>query len=135
MMREVKRTFLGCLVLGAIMIMASEAKCQELVAKNTMTGGGHSVSLTCVPPVGGGQVTAYQFFRGVATGGPYVAIGTAQVPCSYVDGDAALLEGVTYYYVAQSQGPGGKSANSNEAAALIPFLPPNPPTGLQASPK
>lgn len=88
----------------------------------------HSVTLTCNLPVGGGTVTGYNFLRGTVTKGPYTQIGTAIV-CIYVD-TLNLVEGTTYYYVVEATGPGGTSGNSNEAAGLIPFLPPGIPTGL-----
>lgn len=104
-----------------------------LVARLAITPAGtHQVTLSCIAPVGGGKVTGYKFQRGVTSGGPYADVGTATL-CSFIDSDTALTEGTTYYYVARSTGPGGQSGPSNEASALIPFLPPNPPTGLQAT--
>lgn len=95
--------------------------------------GSHQVTLSCTPGTGGGTVTGFQFLRGTISGGPYANVGALQSSCGYVDVDPALTEGVTYYYVAKASGPGGQSAPSNQASALIPFLPPSSPTGLQAT--
>lgn len=95
--------------------------------------GSHQVTLSCTPGAGGGTVTGFQFLRGTVNGGPYINVGALQNSCSYVDADPALSEGVTYYYVSKASGPGGQSAPSNQASALIPFLPPATPTGLQAT--
>jgi len=94
----------------------------------------HSVTLACSPPTSGGTVTGYNFLRATTSGGPYTLLtpGTAST-CNYVD-TQSLVEGTTYYYVAQATGPGGTSGNSNQASATVPFLPPGVPSGLSANP-
>lgn len=95
----------------------------------------HSVTLSCLPPTSGGTVTGYNFLRSTTTGGPYTLLspGTSST-CNYTD-TQGLVEGTTYFYVAQSTGPGGTSGNSNQASATIPFLPPGIPSGLSATPQ
>lgn len=101
----------------------------KLKATTTTT---HSVTLT-VTPAGGGTVTGYNFLRSTTTGGPYTLLspGTSTTT-SYVD-TQSLVEGTTYYYVAEATGPGGTSSNSPQATATIPFLPPGIPSGLSAA--
>lgn len=93
---------------------------------------GHNVTLSCTPGTGG-TITGFNFLRSTTKGGPYTLLnpGTS-LTCSYVD-TQTLVEGATYYYVAQAFGPGGTTGNSNEALATIPFLPPGIPQGLQAT--
>lgn len=113
---------------------ASPKDAQPLsAALATTPSGGHQVTLSCTPGSGGGTVTGFNFLRSTVKGGPYTQLvpGTATT-CSYVD-TQSLVEGTTYYYVAQASGPGGVSANSNEASATIPFLPPAAPSGLSAA--
>lgn len=101
-------------------------------AVSTTPAGGHQVTLTVTPGTGGGQVTGYNFLRSTVNGGPYTQLtpGTSTTT-TYVD-TQSLVEGTTYYYVAQATGPGGTSSNSPQATATIPFLPPAIPSGLSA---
>jgi fibronectin type 3 domain-containing protein len=97
----------------------------------------HSVTLSCTASASTG-VTGYNFFRATVSGGPYTQIDSvAPTTCAFVDGPATTFtEGATYYYVATAIGNGGtQSVYSNEAKAVIPFLPPTAPTSLSAAPK
>jgi hypothetical protein len=117
------------------------------IASPTFALAQHTVTLSWTWTQGnGGQATGFIVQRGTVTGGPYATIcgGTGQPTCppvtqfTYVDTSGTgnvLTEGATYYYVVAATGPGGVSATSNEAKALIPFLPPNPASNLQAVPK
>lgn len=114
------------------LLLAVLLTCCAALAQNS-----HQVTLTCIPSVSPG-VTGYNFFRGTVSGGPYTQLNAAAQPtCSYVDGPATTFtEGASYYYVATAIGNGGtQSVYSNEAKAVIPFLPPAAPTGLSATPK
>jgi len=114
----------------------SQAAKSTIKAKTSVTpAGGHSVLLTCTPPASGGTVTGYFFLRSTTSGGPYSSVNsTAVASCSTTD-TTNLVEGTTYFYVVQATGPGGTSANSNQATAPIPFLPPGVPSGLSAVPQ
>jgi hypothetical protein len=94
------------------------------------------VTLSCTASTSTG-VTGYNFFRATVSGGPYTQLPPTAPTCAYVDGPATTFtEGATYYYVATAIGNGGtQSVYSNEAKAVIPFLPPTAPTGLSAAPK
>lgn len=108
----------------------------------------HSVTLTWAPGSGGGAVSSFMVQRGLTTGGPYTTIcgvnGQPACPTftsgvatyAYIDSSGAgnvLQEGTTYFYIVKATGPGGQSSPSNEVKALIPFLLPSAPTGLQAT--
>lgn len=107
----------------------------------------HSVTLTWAPGSGGGAVSSFLVQRGTTTGGPYATIcGGTQPACptfttgvatyAFIDSSGAgnvLQEGTTYFYIVKATGPGGVSPSSNEVKALVPFLLPSAPTGLQAT--
>ena len=92
----------------------------------------HSVTLSFSKATTGGTVTGFNVKRG-PVGGPYVAIGTA-IASPFTDSSSAVqVEGAKFGYVVTATGPGGESPNSSEAAATIPFSPPDAPT-LTATP-
>ena len=72
---------------------------------------------------------SYNLERGTADGGPYPAIFSGISATNY--SDAAVTNGVTYYYVVTAvSGNGGESTNSAQASAVP--LPSLAPTGLAA---
>ena len=94
----------------------------------------HSVTLTWQWTQGtGGTETNFNVKKSTISGGPYTTI-SSPTTLNYID-TTGLVEGTKYYYVVTAVGPGGESANSNEANALIPFLPPVTPSTLLAVPK
>jgi hypothetical protein len=106
----------------------------QLRAKTLAPAGAHQVSLTCTPAGTGGKAVGFVFLRGTVKGGPYTQQGLQQTTCAFVDSDPNFIEGTTYYYVSRAVNAGGfQSGNSNEAPALIPFLPCDPPIGLSAT--
>lgn len=97
----------------------------------------HSVTLTWTEPAGGATVTSFNVLRGTTSGGESatpigtVAFVTGQASYTYIDQGSAtnlLTEGSTYYYEVTATGPGGTSAPSPEATALIPFSVPAIPS-------
>lgn len=100
----------------------------------------HSVKLTWSWTQAGDPATGFIVQRASVSGGPYTTIcgGTGQPVCppvatlTYTD-TAGLVGGATWYYVVEATGPGGVSGPSNEAKAVIPFLPPAAPSNLQST--
>ncbi len=110
----------------------------------------HSVTLTWTCPTNttppppstcGLNATGFQVQRSTTTGGPYTTIATFTGPQTFTYIDIAsstniLVEGTTYYYVVETTGNGGTlSVPSPQAAATIPFLPPNAPSTLSVTSK
>lgn len=97
----------------------------------------HQVALTCSGPTSGGQVTGFNFYRGTATGGPYVKLNSAPTTaCAYTDTTPEVqVEGSTFFYTATATGPGGESLKSAEVSATVPFSGPDKPTNLKAVPQ
>ena len=75
--------------------------------------------------------TFYNLKRSAAPGGPYepVITGVKQIRQE----DVPPTRGTKYYYVVSATGPGGEGPNSAEVAKALQ-APPQPPTGLSASP-
>jgi cellulose 1,4-beta-cellobiosidase len=69
--------------------------------------------------------------RATVSGGPYAAIASGIAATSFTDSTAT--NGTTFYYVVSAVGPGGESADSNEASATPLPPPPAAPTGLTAT--
>lgn len=78
----------------------------------TATGGAGQISLAWSAATG---ATGYRVVRGAQSGGPYAPLASP-TSTSYVDG--GLAASARYFYVVQAVGPGGTSANSNEATAV-----------------
>jgi hypothetical protein len=110
----------------------------------------HSVTLTWTCPANttppppftcGIDATGFQVQRATITGGPYTTIGTVTGSQTFTYTDVAsstniLIEGTTYFYVVETTGNGGTlSGFSPQAAATIPFLPPNAPSTLSVTSK
>jgi fibronectin type 3 domain-containing protein len=76
---------------------------------------------------GAGDAT-YQVGRAGTPGGPYTAAGAPVAATTFKD--TGLANGTPYYYVVYALNPVGRSASSNEVAA-VPIA---PPTGLLAVP-
>lgn len=64
------------------------------------------------------NVTSYNILRGTANGGPYALVGSSTGP-AYSD-KTGLVNGDTYYYVAQPQSNGTTVCQSNQAVITIP---------------
>lgn len=105
---------------------------------------GHSVTLNWSWTQGTGDpATGFHVQRGTVTGGPYTVIGTVSSPTTLTFTDTGVAAGQTFFYVvtafnpaaSTTSNPGGDSLPSNEAKAVIPFLAPQAPTGLTATPK
>jgi hypothetical protein len=109
----------------------ADARMGLVAVSLSLPAGGHEVDLTCTPAGTGGQAVGFVFLVATVSGGPYTQVGSQQTACSLADTLTQFVEGKTYYYVARAVNGGGKqSGNSNEAPALIPFLPCDPPTLL-----
>jgi hypothetical protein len=79
--------------------------------------GSHSVTLSWTPSTS--QVTGYNIYRGIVTGGPYAKVSTAIDPdASYMD--AGLASGSYFYVVTSVDQNGVESGYSNEVAVVIP---------------
>lgn len=76
--------------------------------------------------------TGYTVKRSLGSGGPYVTVASGVSGTSYIN--RGLTGDIRYYYVVLAEGPGGESANSNEASAL-PLPVPLAPSNLTASPE
>lgn len=81
------------------------------------TGVSHSVTLNWDPPTGGGQLTGYNVYRGITSGGE-TFFASAGGNLTFEDTDVS--SGETYYYEVTASGPGGQSGPSNEAMATVP---------------
>ena len=74
------------------------------------------VSWTASPS---GDVTGYNVYRSLTSGGPYSPVGSTVAPTqTFIDGNAPA--GATYYYVVTAVAGGVESANSNEMFITVP---------------
>jgi len=92
---------------------------QTFNGAGTESNGGHSVALSWNASTSQ-NVTGYNIYRGVASGGPYSRVNsTLNTTTDY--SDSAIQSGQTYYYVTTAvSSQGVESAYSNQAAAIIP---------------
>lgn len=100
--------------------VASNASNSPAAALLSATGAGrHSVTLSWASSATSG-IKGYNIYRGTISGGPYTRLDSSPVAgTSYTD--ATVEGGETYYYVTTAiDSEGAESANSNEAAAVIP---------------
>jgi len=74
------------------------------------------------------SATSYNVKRSLTSGGPYATV-TNVTTTNYTD--LGLANGMTYYYVVSALNTAGESANSAQASATTPALP--PPHVVQAS--
>jgi hypothetical protein len=110
-------------------MLACALVCLPAFSQNT-----HSVTVSWTAPTAGGTVNGFNVYRGTVSGGPYTLMNASPIPAltlSYVD-TAGLVENTKYFYVVTATGPGGESAQSLEASALIPFSAPSAPTNVKA---
>jgi Purple acid Phosphatase, N-terminal domain len=70
--------------------------------------------------------------RSFSSGGPYTDIATLGSNVSSYS-DTGCAANTTYFYVVRAKNNNGASANSNEAIATTPQIPPVAPSGLAAS--
>lgn len=94
-----------------------------------------SVDLSWSPPTddGGAPVTAYEVYRGAASGAVDTLIATV-IATSY--SDTAVAGGETWFYQVAAVNSAGSGARSNEVGATVPTPPPaQPPSapGLSAT--
>jgi uncharacterized protein YjbI with pentapeptide repeats len=74
------------------------------------------VSWTASPS---GDVTGYNVYRSLTSGGPYTLVGSTTAPTqTFIDANAAA--GATYYYVVTAVAGGVESVNSNEMFITVP---------------
>jgi fibronectin type 3 domain-containing protein len=79
----------------------------------------HSVNLSWTASVSQ-NVTGYNVYRGIQTGGPYSKINPV-LDASTLYTDTTVVDGTTYYYVTTSVNSSNEeSAYSNQATAVIP---------------
>src|SRR5207302_6493180 len=95
------------------------------------TAGNAQVGLTWQAPAsnGGSPITNYRVYRGTTSGGETL-LATVGVVLTYTD--AAVSNGVTYYYQISAVNSAGESPRSNEASAT-PSPPPPPPPDFSIS--
>lgn len=68
----------------------------------------------------GSQISGYNVFRGIVSGGPYSQLNSSLVPTTYFD-DTTVSPGTTYYYVTTAENSAGQqSTYSNQVIAIIP---------------
>jgi hypothetical protein len=78
----------------------------------------HSVGLLWEPSMTT-TVTGYNVYRAVIAGGAFTKLNSTPIlGTAYTDG--AVESGRTYYYAVRAVDPTGESANSNQAAAVVP---------------
>jgi hypothetical protein len=65
------------------------------------------------------NATSYNVLRGTVSGGPYTLVGTSTID-SFSDRTAGLVNGGTYYYVAQPVNGTQEICQSNEEKVVIP---------------
>jgi hypothetical protein len=84
------------------------------VAPNSLKAvpGNATVSLSWSPS---SEATGYNVLRSLTSGGPYTSVASGITTTNYTD--AAVANGITYFYVVQSTDVGGPSADSNQASA------------------
>ena len=92
------------------------------------TAGNKQVSLSWTAAAG---ATSYGIGRSTTNGSGYVSVGTATTT-SYLDTDAALANGTTYYYVVTANGA-CSSPNSTQVSAAPACTPPAIPSGATAT--
>jgi len=73
--------------------------------------------------------TTYALKRSLASGGPFSTLATGLIATNYTD--AAITNGVTYYYVVSASNTIGQSPNSDPASATPPL--PNVTVGLSGT--
>jgi len=97
------------------------------------TAGNGQVSLSWTAPAwdGGSAVTGYRVYRGTAPG-TLTALDTQGPSTAYTD--AAVLNGVTYYYAVTAINAVGEGPPSNEATAIPSGPGDDPPTCAITSP-
>jgi len=78
--------------------------------------------------------TSYGVKRATTSGGPYTLVSSAVTALTYAD--AAVVNGITYYYVVSARNTAGEGVNSVQTGATprVPLAAPPAPTGLQATP-
>jgi hypothetical protein len=114
-----KRGFRICVIVGATVFAAC--------------GQAPSVTITIPLGSGGGPVTSMQVQRSTTSGGPYTTIGTAtqavvQGQTVYTYTDSTVMQGATYFYVAEAINSTGTSPASPQSnAAAIPVQAPATP--------
>ncbi len=106
----------------AILSVASDAANPVVQVNVSGTGvsaqvGSHSVTLSWTPSTS--QVTGYNIYRSIVSGGPYAKVNTAIDPnASYMD--AGLASGSYFYVVTSVDQNSVESGYSNEVAVVIP---------------
>ena len=83
--------------------------------------GGPTASLAWVPSVAA-ETSGYEIWRGIASGGPYLLVGTATPGSATAGTDDPGVAG-TYAYVLRSVFQNWRSVDSNEASATIVLSP------------
>ncbi|MCY3413194.1 MAG: discoidin domain-containing protein [Candidatus Heimdallarchaeota archaeon] len=83
---------------------------------------GHAIELTWqIPYDGGSEITQYNVYRYIRTGGPYTKINTTQN--TYFT-DYSVLPGPHYFYVVSAENSQGESELSNEVEEFITQMKP-----------
>ena len=106
------------LLIIPLLLLASVARAQESsMATFTLTVG-HTATDTWQASTSS-DVTGYNVYRGVQSGGPYMLLTDTPVAgLSFVD--ITVAAGATYFYVVTALAGAQESAFSNELSATIP---------------
>ncbi|HEV2500517.1 MAG TPA: choice-of-anchor D domain-containing protein, partial [Terriglobia bacterium] len=106
-------------VTGDLSIVSNAANSPTVVSLSAMGANKHSVSLSWTASTSQG-ITGYNVYSGSVSGGPYTKLNTSLVTSTTYT-DSAAQAGQTYYYVTTAvDSQGVESADSNQAAAVVP---------------
>ena len=106
-------------LIGSALVLALLASgCSGNGSNSTAGPVQHSATLSWTASTTPG-VTAYNVYRGTASGGPYTMVNTTpQASTTYVD--LTVQAGQTYYYVVTAVNGSGESVYSNQVTATLP---------------
>ena len=98
--------------------ITSNAQNGTLTVPLAGTSANHSVALSWNGT--GSQISGYNVYRSIVSGGPYSMInGTLVIPSNYTD--QTVIAGTTYFYTVTEVGTNGaESGYSNEASVVVP---------------
>jgi len=68
------------------------------------------------------NITGYNVYRGLTSGGPYSKVNSGGLVASTVFTDSSVASGQAYYYVVTAvDSSGTESGDSNQTQAVVPF--------------
>jgi len=104
---------------GVCNVVVVQRVTNSFLSGTCLTGTSHSVTLNWTASTSS-NVTGYNLYRGLTSGGPYTKVNTSLiVGTTYTD--VTVQAGQTYYYVSTAvDSNNNESVYSNQAPAVIP---------------